>query len=178
MSEKPLIPLLAVPIPLNSPVFQQEIGGWKFADLYVARLLQNDIPQRVKFGNGRIWAYRDSSNEIVGFGTIDVCSDYGAATGNKPHPYIPLLAVNPAKQGHGHGNFIIRHLIGQAALLASIGKGMCSDVLFLDVYTSNLKAISLYERHGFKKVRDQPEFDPAENQDYFVMARRVSFALG
>src|SRR3954470_12697364 len=98
MSDKPLIPLVAIPIQLNSPLFVQEICQWPFADSFVSRLLRDDVPQRVKFGKGRIWAYRNPENEIVGFGTIDVCLDYGDMTGNKPHPHIPLLAVNPSKE--------------------------------------------------------------------------------
>ena len=51
----------------------------------------------------------------------------------------------------------------------------CSDVLFLDVYTSNEKALRLYEKCGFVKVSDESRLDPDEdNRPYFIMARRVS----
>ena len=37
----------------------------------------------------------DPSSQIVGFGTIDVSVDCAMFTEGQPHPYIPLLAVNP-----------------------------------------------------------------------------------
>ncbi|MDP9175173.1 MAG: GNAT family N-acetyltransferase [Planctomycetota bacterium] len=169
------IPLTAMPIQLSSPVFVQGICCWSFDDAFVGRILKEDIPQRVRLGAARIWAYRDPSNEIVGFGTIDVCKDWKDITGGKPHAHIPLLAVNPSKRGHGHGHAIIDHLIGEAVLLTYPPSSNCCDLLFLEVYTFSTPAISLYEKHGFSKVRDEPFFDDVENQSYFLMARRVSF---
>lgn len=175
MSGKPAIPLTPIPIQLNHPIFH-EICRWPFADSFVSRLLLDDIPQRVKFGKGRIWAYLDPSRSVVGFGTIDVCSDYGDLTNNKPHPHIPLLAVNPSHQGHGYGKSIVWHLIGEAALLASQPGSACHDVLFLEAYTSSERAISLYEKCGFVKLRDEPYFDQVEQKSYFVMMKRVAIA--
>jgi hypothetical protein len=95
MANGPPIPLTAVLIELNSPEFEA-ISGWPFADPFVRRLLRDDIPQRVQFGNCGIWTYRDPEGRLVGFGTLDVCGDCRDYAGGKFHPYIPLLAVNPA----------------------------------------------------------------------------------
>jgi len=128
------------------------------------------------YGNGRTWVYRDPENCLVGFGTIDVCDDYRDYTGDKPHPYIPLLAVNPTIQSLGYGTSIVRHLIGEAAILARHQCGV-DDVLFLDVYTDNVRAIRLYTNCGFATITTDPIPDPLENgAGYIIMARRVSVA--
>src|SRR5260370_9513401 len=77
------------------------VCSWPFADSYVTRLLASDLPQRTAFGPGRVWVYCDPSNEIVGFGSMDICQEFHYLTGGKFHAYIPLLAVHPDKQGLG-----------------------------------------------------------------------------
>ena len=174
MAHGPPIPLTAVLIGLESNEFQA-ISGWPFADPFVKRLLQEDIPQRVQFGNCSIWTYRDPDGSLVGFGTLDVCGDCRDFTGGKLHPYIPLLAINPTIKSRGYGTSIVRHLIDEAALLAS--RGLCHDVLFLDVYTTNEKAIRVYTDCGFATVCPEPIPDPQEGgKTYIVMAKRISIA--
>jgi ribosomal protein S18 acetylase RimI-like enzyme len=174
MSTEPPIPLTAALIELDSPEFEA-ISGWPFQDPYVGRLLNNDIPQRVVFGNCRIWTYRDPEGRLVGFGTLDICDDCREYTGGKLHPYIPLLAINPTIKSRGYGTSIVRNLIDEAALFAL--RGSCHDVLFLDVYTTNERAIRVYTDCGFVTVSPQPIPDPNEGgQTYVVMARRVSMS--
>src|SRR5206468_810787 len=114
-------------IQLHDPILTDEICSWPFADQFVSRILREDIPQRVQFGNARIWAYQDTDNQIVGFGTIDVNKEYHYLTQGQRHPHIPLLAVKPGMQGRGYGGYIIDHLIGEAAFLTRLG---CADLLF------------------------------------------------
>jgi GNAT superfamily N-acetyltransferase len=175
MSERTPIPLTPVPVRLGSPEFEA-ISGWPFADPFVARLLQNDIPQRVQFGNCRIWIYRDPEGRLVGFGTLDMCDDYREYTAGQAHPYIPLLAVNPTIKSLGYGTTIVRHLIDEAALLAC-RPGGCHDVLYLDVYVASQKAIAVYVECGFTQVTAEPVPDPQEGgKPYIVMAKRVTIA--
>ncbi|HET6573673.1 MAG TPA: GNAT family N-acetyltransferase [Fimbriiglobus sp.] len=175
MSDRTPITLTPVLVHPSSPVFA-EISAWPFADPFVSRLLRDDIPQRVQFGNCRLWAYRDPDGQLVGFGTLDVCEDYSVYTAGKPHPYIPLLAANPTVKSKGYGTTIVRHLIDEAALLGYY-LGECHDVLFLDVYTTSVKAIEVYTNCGFIPVTDPPIPDPQEGGKlYIVMARRVSVA--
>jgi hypothetical protein len=94
MAHGPPIPLTAVLVGLDSNEFQA-ISGWPFGDPFVKRLVQEDLPQRVQFGNCSIWTYRDPNGSLVGFGTLDVCGECGEYTGGKLHAYIPLLAINP-----------------------------------------------------------------------------------
>lgn len=174
MSDRTPIPLVAFPIPLDSPEFA-EICGWPFTDPFVSRLLRDDIPQRVQFGDCRVWGYRDPDGRLVGFGTLDVCDDYGEFTSGKAHPYIPLLANNPSIK-LGQGETILKHLIGEAALLAC-GASACHDVLYLDVYTTSTPAINLYRRCQFEEVTPDPIPDPQDGgKAYFVMRKRVSIS--
>jgi GNAT superfamily N-acetyltransferase len=175
MSDRTPIPLTPAPIEFGSPEFEA-ISGWPFADPFVARLLKSDIPQRVQFGNCRIWIYRDPEGRLVGFGTLDVCEDYGSHTSGEAHPYIPLLAVNPTIKSLGYGSTIVRHLIDEAVLLAC-RPGGCHGVLYLDVYTTSVKAIEVYNACGFTQVTPEPIQDPQEGgKPYIVMAKRVSIA--
>ncbi|HMC90483.1 MAG TPA: GNAT family N-acetyltransferase, partial [Gemmataceae bacterium] len=145
---------------LGNPEFAA-ILGWPFADAFVGRLLRDDVPQRVWFGNCRIWKYSDPSGAFVGFGTLDVCEDYSQYTEGRPHPYIPLLAVNPTIKSLGYGTSIVKHLIAEAALLAC-GPNRSHDVLFLDVYTSSKQAIKVYAQCDFQQISPEPIPDPQE----------------
>ena len=171
------IPLTPIPIDLDSPEFMI-ISNWPFEDSFVGRLLREDVPQRVHFGRCKIWVYNDPTTQLVGFGTFDVCSDYEKYAGLRPHPYIPLLAVNPTIKSLGYGTSILRHLIGEAFLFVlQHSSASYSDVLFLDVYTTSAKAIKLYRANGFLEIADSPAQDPLEeNRSYLVMAKRVSIS--
>jgi len=160
MSERAPIPLSASRVELGSDDFTL-IVKWPYADPYVHRLLRSDLPKRVKFNNGRIWIFRDPMGQPVGFGSFDLCHDYKLFTDGKIHPYIPLIAVNPTIKSLGYGTSIANYLIGEAALIAR-EVSTCSDVLFLDVYVSNLRAIALYKRVGFEVLTDAPFEDAIE----------------
>jgi ribosomal protein S18 acetylase RimI-like enzyme len=177
MGEPTPIPLVPIPIALDSPEFSSLLR-WPFQDSFVGRLLRSDIPQRVQFNWCRIWVSSDADSRLVGFGTLDLCKDYSGFTGGQSHTYIPLLAKNPTIKSMGFGTFILGHLISEAALIVRRGRsGWFDDLLFLDVYTGNDKAIGLYDRAGFVKVIDQPIEDPDEGgRGYFIMAKRVSIA--
>jgi ribosomal protein S18 acetylase RimI-like enzyme len=168
------IPLTPIPVGLDSPEFA-EIRGWFDDDNYIGRLLRDDIPQRVRFSTGRIWIYRDPDDQIAGFGTLEVCALYSDFTKGQHHVYIPLLAVNPTREGRGYGTSIVNHLISESVPLARAFAG-CQEALLLDVYESNKKAIKLYEKCGFIEVSDKPRPDPDENDwPYIIMMfRRVS----
>lgn len=174
MSQRIPVPLTPIQVGVGSGEFQA-ISGWPYADSFVARLLHEDIPQRVQFGNCRIWVYRDPDERFVGFGALDVCGDCREFTGGRDHPYIPLLAVNPTIKSKGYGSSNIHHLVDEAALLAM--QGLCHDILFLDVYVSNVKAISVYTACGFVHITPYPIPDPQEGgQAYTVMARSVAIS--
>jgi ribosomal protein S18 acetylase RimI-like enzyme len=176
------------PIPLNpvrtapSEPEYQALLAWPFAarpfyEGQVLRLLQNDIPHRVMYNFGLVWVYRNPAGDTVGFGALDVCKEYEQFTDGKYHSYIPLLAVHPAFQKRGYGRSIVEHLIAEAVLIAQSPVDF-SNLLFLDVYTGNQGAISLYNKCGFATLNpDAPIPDPQENnEEYLLMARSVAVA--
>jgi ribosomal protein S18 acetylase RimI-like enzyme len=149
---------------------------WPFADSYVTRLLIEDIPQRVAFNSCRVWIYRDAQQLPVGFGTLDLCDDCAQFNNGQTHLYIPLLAVNPARQGQGFGTGIVQHLIEEATVFASQNPRFL-DYLFLDVYNENAAAIGLYSKLGFQSITANPLSDPLENdKPYRIMARSIRIA--
>jgi ribosomal protein S18 acetylase RimI-like enzyme len=170
--------LLAVPITRDHPAFATLLST-SFADPFVSRLLRTDLPLRMTFGNGRVWVYTDPTfpgvGGFIGFGSLDVCDDYGALTGDRVHPYLPLLSLMPGCSGRGYGEAIMRHLEAEAALVVRSHPN-CDDRLFLDVYLTSAAAIRLYEKRQFEYLnRDTPSPDTvADGAPYYVMAKRVS----
>lgn len=147
MSERAPILLTPVEIRLTSDEFTA-IAGWPYPDSFVGRLLADDIPLRVRFGGCQVWVYRDPQDRLVGFGTLEVSLACGKQTNGQPHPYIPLLAVNPTIKSLGFGTTIVRHLVTQAqSLVGPLGEPY--ESVYLDVYTSSEKAIGVYAACGF-----------------------------
>jgi GNAT superfamily N-acetyltransferase len=60
----------------------------------------------------------------------------------EPHWYLPLIGVDPARQGSGLGSILLRH-----ALARSDRDGVPA---YLE--SSNPRNIGLYERHGFVRL--------------------------
>jgi ribosomal protein S18 acetylase RimI-like enzyme len=172
MAKKPLV---AIPVDLDDPIFDA-IKMWQFQDEFVQRMLTDDIPQRVRLENARIWAYEDEQRNVIGFGTLTLCRHYSDLTNGQNHLYIPLLAVHPDAQGNGYGTAIVEHLINQSAdvYIATDEQGNLSNVLFLDVYELSIAAIGLYKKCGFVTLGGQTFADPLNAKGYFVMAKRIS----
>ena len=100
--------------------------------------------------------------------------DCGEFTSDQLHTYISILGVNASMQGRGFGRAIVRHLIAEAAILALTVSG-CHDVLFLDVYADNQKAIHLDEACGFRRLTSESIPDSREDgRPYIIMGTRVS----
>jgi len=168
MDAIPLDPIAVIP---HDPIFNA-LTTWPFKDEFVSRILINDIPIRAKFGLAQVWVYRDPQQNIVGFGTLDFCKECSQFTDGKPHGYIPLLAVHPEKLGRGHGKSILNHLVEEAACMV-VRETELHHSVFLDVYESSTVAIRLYSRCGFVTLNG-PILDPANGENFFVMAKRVS----
>lgn len=167
------IPLVPVPIDPGDPIFDA-LTRWPFEDEFVSRILRDDIPQRAKYQDGRVWIYTDPASEIVGFGTLSVCADYAALTDGKPHAYIPLLAVHPDKRGLGHGRSIVEHLVGEAAYIVQADPETLHHAVFLDVYEESVAAFGLYLKCGFQALGNRLWVDDLNAKRYRVMAKRVT----
>ena len=61
---------------------------------------------------------------------------------SEPHWYLPMIGVDPAKQGNGYGSALLKH-----ALERCDGEG---KLAYLEA--SSAKSILLYQRHGFERV--------------------------
>ena len=169
MANFPPVPLDAVSVGLGGPIYAA-ISAWPYADAFVGRLLGDDLPRRVRLGSCRVWAYREPSGQLAGFGSLDTCADYGWITGGTPHLYISLLAVNPTIKSMGYGTTIVRHLLTEAEKSARDGD-VPSPVVYLDVYTASEKTIGLYAKWGFEPVTGPLADDLAGGLAYVVMAR-------
>jgi ribosomal protein S18 acetylase RimI-like enzyme len=162
--------LSAIVVKPNDPVYQA-ISGWSFKDEFVHRILTDDIPRRVNFGNAQIYAYADSQKNVAGFDVLDVCADCSQFTGGQLHAYIPLLGVNPKMQGQGFGTLIVDHLVETAAGVVA-ASGQMHPAVFLDVYEESVPAIGLYAKCRFVTLNG-PVVDPMNGKRFFVMAKRV-----
>ena len=61
---------------------------------------------------------------------------------SEPHWYLPMIGVDPAKQGNGYGSALLSH-----ALERCDGEG---KLAYLE--SSSPKSVPLYQRHGFELV--------------------------
>lgn len=76
------------------------------------------------------------------------------------------LCVHPRWQSRGYGSLLLEH--GQAlATLAGC------KVMFLEVRASNLRAVGLYRRHGYREIGCRRDYYRAEQgrEDAIVMER-------
>ena len=167
------IPLEPVLIEYGSSEFEM-ISTWNFIDPFVTRLLATELPQRMMFGLCKVYIYSDPSGQPVGFGSMDLCRDYAEYTAGQLHPYLPLLALKPNIKSLGYGTTILRHLT-DLATSEIVNNKLNHGLLFLDVYTTNHKAVALYRTEGFSEVSSGPIVDELEGGNtYIIMAKRVS----
>jgi ribosomal protein S18 acetylase RimI-like enzyme len=61
---------------------------------------------------------------------------------DEPHWYLPLIAVDPARQNQGHGSALLREALARCD----------RDGLLAYLESSNPRNIPLYERHGFEVI--------------------------
>jgi ribosomal-protein-alanine N-acetyltransferase len=75
------------------------------------------------------------------------------------------LTVAPGARGRGHARCLLDHLVAW-------GRTQRATQLWLEVRPSNLRAIALYERYGFRSVGRRPGYYPAaqgQREDATVM---------
>lgn len=183
----PRLPVILTPeeVPLFSGLYR-EITAWPFPDspFYVAqvkRLLENDIPQFLRYEGSGMWLYREAGfgDEIVGFGCLTISDLYSNFLDGQLHSYIPLLAKHPAVERRGIGKAIVEHLEEMAKGLVFLpgGRRCASDHLFLDVYCENEIACGLYRNKcGFELLNENnPIVDPDEGgKPYYVMSKTLT----
>ncbi len=77
------------------------------------------------------------------------------------------IALKPAYQGKGWGEYLLMKSMDQLIL-----KGVIR--FYLDVRVSNVKARSLYEKHGFQPIGIRKNYYSHPEEDAIVMGKQVS----
>lgn len=99
---------------------------------------------------------RDSDGTLLGYFVVMPVVDEG---------HLLNVAVDDALQGQGLG----RHLLAQSCACA---RELGMESMLLEVRPSNLRALNLYQRHGFAQIGRRKGYYPADNgqrEDAIVM---------
>ncbi|NBB94041.1 MAG: ribosomal protein S18-alanine N-acetyltransferase [Gammaproteobacteria bacterium] len=78
------------------------------------------------------------------------------------------LCIHPERRREGLALLLLEHLVREAQLGSA-------DRLFLEVRPSNVAAVALYERSGFRAIGRRPGYYPADEgrEDAIVMVRHL-----
>jgi ribosomal-protein-alanine N-acetyltransferase len=113
----------------------------------------------------REWARIDVGRVATADGmTIVAFNNYWLVT---TELHVLHIATHPDHRGRGYGMQLLAHSIE-----AAIATG--ASLATLEVRRSNLAAISLYERSGFKTVHVRPRYYQDDGEDALVMLRGLS----
>ena len=91
--------------------------------------------------NYLIYAALGEQDELLGYCIVQVIAD---------EFNLMNIAVRPSHQGQGIGAQLMRHLVHIASAQAA--------QIWLEVRVSNLNAIRLYQRFGFKVIGKRPHY--------------------
>ncbi|MEV6909862.1 ribosomal protein S18-alanine N-acetyltransferase [Amycolatopsis sp. NPDC051071] len=109
-------------------------------------------------GGHYLIARPDDRDEVIGYAGLAVVGrrgDYEAS--------IHTIGVDPGRQRKGVGTALLTALLARADELDA--------PVFLEVRTDNDAAITLYERHGFKRVGLRKRYYQPSGADAYTMAR-------
>ena len=81
--------------------------------------------------------------------------------------HILKIAVTPAHRGHGIATWILNHCF-------SMGTRRGANSVFLEVRPSNIPAVGLYEKLGFKEVGRRPNYYTNSNEDALMMMKKLT----
>ncbi len=101
----------------------------------------------------------DDGGRIVGYGVLSIAAD---------EAHILNIATLPERRGEGLGRRLLNRLI-------DLGRWHHVERIFLEVRPSNLIAIGLYQRSGFREIGTRPNYYPAKSgrEDAVVMEREM-----
>jgi GNAT superfamily N-acetyltransferase len=97
------------------------------------------------------------------FGVLEQMDAYHPA---EPHWYLPMIGVDPARQGKGYGSALLKHALARCD----------RDDKLAYLESSNPKNIPLYKRHGFEllgtiRVGSSPPLFPMVRKPRPVLLR-------
>lgn len=90
------------------------------------------------------WVLYGEADRLVGYALMSLAAGEG---------HVLNICVAPSLQGQGHGQRLLAHLI-------HIARHASTEVLFLEVRISNLRATALYTAAGFKAIGRRPGYYP------------------
>jgi Beta-lactamase class C and other penicillin binding proteins len=101
----------------------------------------------------------ESDEGLLGFAWIDLRGAFSSA------PYLRLIAVDEAKRGYGVGAALLEEFESRGAC---VGRDYC-----LLVSDFNVRAQAFYERHGYRKAGELPDFAVPGIAEVLMVKRRV-----
>lgn len=102
------------------------------------------------------WTLRDEAGTLVG---------YFLLMGVVDEAHLLNVAVCAPRQRQGLGRYLIDKVVACA-------RGLSMDSILLEVRPSNLRALKVYEKYGFKEIGRRKNYYPAHNgqrEDAIVM---------
>ena len=98
--------------------------------------------------NYQAWVLRDQAGDLLGYFLLMAIVD---------EAHLLNVAVSAERQGQGLG----RLLLNQAVACA---RGLGMDSVLLEVRPSNVRALEIYKRYGFKEIGRRKGYYPAADQ--------------
>jgi len=95
-------------------------------------------------------------DKVIGFGGMWIIFD---------EAHITNIAVHPDYRRHGIGDILVENLLRICKLKSLVG-------ITLEVRTSNIAAITLYDKHGFVIERIRKKYYEDNKEDGYVMWNR------
>ncbi len=131
---------------MNFPRFAKAFGGEAFmqgsaygvADLSGAALWL--APGVEPDGESLMKLLRDTASEQSRRDAPEVMEQMGRFHPSVPHWYLPLMGVDPVRQGQGFGSALMKHALVPVD----------TDRLPAYLESTNPKNVPLYQRHGFE----------------------------
>lgn len=102
-----------------------------------------------------IYALRHESGQIVAFCVCWIVFE---------ELHVNTLAVAPAERRHGHAMRLMRHVMAEAA-------ARNATRATLEVRASNVAALALYERLGFRVAATRPRYYSHPQEDALILWR-------
>jgi ribosomal-protein-alanine N-acetyltransferase len=100
----------------------------------------------------------DEHGQLLGYAGLDLAG----ATAD-----VMTIAVDPVRQGQGHGASLLRHLHTRAATAGC-------DAVLLEVREDNTAARAMYDQHGYTLVHRRPGYYQPGGIDALVLRRDLS----
>ena len=81
--------------------------------------------------------------------------------------HILKIAVTPARRGHGIATWFLNRCF-------TMGARQGANSVYLEVRPSNIPAVELYEKLGFKKIGRRPNYYTDSKEDALVMVKDLT----